>query len=210
MKHVLIIVALFIAAGATTAQEQETRVKEAGITFRSFDNFGVTYRIGNSEALWRFNTAYLEGSQTDLLASIDYSGNTTRNIGVGMNVGREFRKTINEHFEFRSGTDFTFQFRRNESKPVASLINNVGNSTRQDYYIVGVNFVLGANYIFNNSLVVGVEILPSITYNLQEVKQETTSYDGTSYSTETTEYRTGAYVFGLQNQFAMLSIVYRY
>lgn len=212
MKTLLIALCFLLFCSSIFAQEEitEKRVKEAGVIFTNLNNFGLTYRIGNAKNVWRFNTAFISGGQSDIFGSINGSGNYNRSLGFGLQAGREFRNRINDNFELRSGTDLMFQYDRFENKYDPSPFTSEERKVIRNNYSIGVSFVLGINYIIKKQLVIGAEIQPFISYNELKNKEENTYFNGTNYVTEEFSNNINTINFGINNQSAILSIAYRY
>ncbi len=107
MKKLFLI--LFAASISLSISAQEkTKQKEIGISFKSLNNFGMTYKIGNEKSLWRFNTLLMSGSNINEFSD---SVETQRNrIGFDIMLGKEYRKSIGENLELRYGADISFWF----------------------------------------------------------------------------------------------------
>ncbi|MBL4707386.1 MAG: hypothetical protein JKY48_02975 [Flavobacteriales bacterium] len=212
MKNLLSTLSLVFLFSFTNAQEEteNIRVKEMGITFASLNNFGLSFRIGNPKSVWRFNSAFISGTQSDILGSIDEANGYSRNLGLGLQIGREFRKKIDKNFELRSGTDLHFRFNRRENKSPSVILSPAGRMFKRDNLSFGLNLVLGMNYIIKEHFVLGVEVQPFISYNELKSKDENTYFNGTNYVTEEFSDNTKSISFGMDNNSALLSIAYRY
>src|SRR4051812_47161556 len=53
MKKTSFILLAFLITLAASAQE--AKQKEVGIVLSNFDSFGLTYRTGTAQSMWRFN-----------------------------------------------------------------------------------------------------------------------------------------------------------
>jgi len=62
MKKMISILVVMALVSSLFAQEK-TKQREVGLAFTNFDNFGITYKIGNEKALWRYNLLFLSGNQ---------------------------------------------------------------------------------------------------------------------------------------------------
>lgn len=56
----LFVILLCLSATLLSEAQENPKQKEAGIIFNNLDNFGLTYKIGNNKALWRFNTLFFQ------------------------------------------------------------------------------------------------------------------------------------------------------
>lgn len=200
MKNILFALIILTAATSLSAQEKK-RIKEVGFIFYNFDGFGLTYRIGNEKSVWRFNSVFLSGGQ--------YSSDRTNKLfGFGLNSGREWRTAITEKLDFRYGVDLFFNYRKNIYE------GNYMNQDKKDESISnsgGLNIVLGFNYSISSSIIVGIEVLPYISYNDHSSYnfQEFVDHLGNPYYLKNERYSSST-SFGIQNSSALLSIIYRY
>lgn len=187
-----------------TFAQENTKQKEAGITFRGLSNFGLTYRIGTESSLWRFNVLSVRSNlQTteDLLVT-----RTDFNIGGALKIGKEFRKPIADKFNLRYGLDasFSYYFNKSENKGLTPIPPS--NQTVQHNYSPGINLVFGINYNITNNLILGAEILPELTYRITQSKTSSTNNNNTL----TTTRNQSDMVIGFSNQNALISVVYRF
>lgn len=199
MKSLSFILALAFTSISLLAQEEpkptkETKVKvqEAGLAFSNFENFGLTYKIGNQKSLWRFYTLYfsgdnLKGETGDRIVKLN-------DYGIGFKIGKEFRKVIVSNLQLRYGFDILFdyshyKFIENNDDPNASDDTRISNT-----YSPGIDFVIGLNYVIKDKLVLGVELLPYFSYNINFVRNN----------------KTTGYSYGLSNSSALLSVSYRF
>jgi hypothetical protein len=200
-KIILILAAAFISFSIMAQDETKVRVQEAGIGFYSFDGFALIYKIGNQKSLWRFNTLFIQGSNSN--QESDSLSSENNYFSYGLKAGKEFRKTIASNLELRYGVDVTFNY--NYLKQVLNDSTNGGFFYFQELkrYSPGIELVFGLNYVVKEKLVFGVEILPYFQYDfgkttggLRQPADVTTDDSGFSY--------------GLSNQSVLLSILYRF
>ena len=217
MKKVLLL--LFLGVCLNVNSQETSRQKELGIAFSSLNNFGIVFRLGNEKAMWRFTGMQVSGidnNRENIRNDINNSDNTDESSSFGFSVssGREYRKLINDKFELRYGFDLFFGY--NDSKNEFGSNNNLTlppffSKTKivSTSFSYGVNAVLGFNYI-HNSLVFGAELQPFIA--MQETESERTdsrNVNGISETFESTETSSGIN-YGLNNNFALISIAYRF
>lgn len=187
MKKLVLI--LFVIAFAFPAISQEpTKQKEVGLVFSNLSNFGFTYKIGTEKAMWRFGSMYTSGDF--LIYENDANSNNT--FSLGFSLGKEYRKKVAEKLEFRYGADISMTSRFNKYKTTS-------NSTLR--LTPGINAVVGLNYLINDHLVFGAELLPGIYYNY--LKQKT---DNNVILTTTTVKE---FWYDFSTNSAQLSLVYR-
>lgn len=166
-----------------------SRQQEAGISFRDIHSFGLIYKSGTNSSLWRFSAFSSYGGVT-WYQHLD--NHATYNFTIQAAAGKEFRKLLTENIEARYGLDLTMGL-----EYYHQLQGDRDPFIRTEY-IPGINLVVGMNYIINNRLVIGAELLPYIFY-LSD-----------SYNSENSNYKnfTG-FVYGLSNTLTF-SAAYRF
>ncbi len=201
MKKSLLVLAFLSISWFLTAQET-VKQKEVGIVFNTLDNFGLSFKTGNTKSMWRFSTLLLSGTN----ASRDYDSisNNINRYGFGLRVGKEYLKNITDNFEFRYGADlyFSYSYSKNQMKNSNSGSNDL--LTKDVRYTPGINLVFGFNYVIHNHLVLGAELLPIVVY---------TTEISTSHRTATgneIKHTNSSFSYGLSTNSAKLSIAYRF
>ncbi len=197
MKKTLLTLLLLCTTISTTFAQEEGKRQEVGINFSSLNSFGLTYRTGTATNLWRFNILTLNATKTN--TSGDSSETDQTSIGGSISVGKEFRKTITKNLELRYGADLAFNY--NHYSQESENSTDV-SETNRNTYSPSVAGVIGVNYVFNSNLALGVELLPRFTY--------TTGTSVSTLNSVETETKISSYTFGLTNNFARLSLVYRF
>lgn len=180
--------------------QENTKQKEVGLLFRNLDNFGVSYKSGSEKALWRYNVLMISGSNSKE-KSDDYT-NETSSAGISAGFGREYRKDIVENFELRYGADLSFSYSHTKMDYEDENIR----TTDIKLYQPGINLVFGLNYVVNDKLVIGVELLPSFSYRFGE---STKKNDYNNNGEEIKSDISGFY-YGISNTSAAISIAYRF
>jgi hypothetical protein len=196
MKKSLMI--LFTLALPVFLIAQETdRQNEIGLVFNNFDNFGLTYKIGKTNSLWRFNTLFLNGSKIDEKTAV-YT-NKRSSMGAGLKIGKEFRKSLAPDFEFRYGADLSFTYSQMKTDDIDSHIERTT-------YKPGVNLVFGLNYVINDKIVVGAEFLPLFSY----VTGTSSTSQGSGNNGDEVNTDISGFEYGLSNSSALVSLAYRF
>jgi len=161
MKEFLLILFTTVFVCSINAQET-TKRKEVGILFSNLDNFGLSYKFGNSNSVWRINTSLISGENSNR-----NEGNfeiRQKSIGFSLMFGKEFRKTITEKLEFRFGADLSFDYENNETESNDDFSQNNNFLSKRITYSPGVNLVVGFNYLISESILLGIELLPGFNY----------------------------------------------
>ncbi|WP_064966863.1 hypothetical protein [Tenacibaculum ovolyticum] len=195
----LSVLFLFAMLNISFAQEKEKR-QEVGINFTSLNNFGVTYKVGTSKNLWRFNILAINfNNSKDEETNIQQQVHENYNRGAGISIGKEFRKVITKNLEFRYGFDVAFNY--NWYKNINKNNNDYYESERTIYTpsLIGV---IGANYVFSENLAFGVELLPRFSYRTGKNRIVNGGVE--------TKGDISGFGFNLNNDVARLSLSYRF
>lgn len=64
MKKFLLLVICFSVFSILHSQETKKQ-KEVGLVFSNLDNFGLTYRSGTANSLFRLNTLFISGANIE-------------------------------------------------------------------------------------------------------------------------------------------------
>lgn len=122
--------------------------------------------------------------------------------GFTLGAGKEWRKEIAENFELRYGADLSFGFTYNKSE-IDDENENQDLIDKNTTFSPGINFVFGFNYVIQEKIVFGLEVLPGINYSVgNNVKQS-------SSGNETTRNISG-FNYGLSTSSVLLSAAYRF
>lgn len=198
----LFALVLFSLATINLINAQSTdKQHEIGIALTNFQSIGVTYKIGKSNALWRFTTLIGNGTNSESVADtiVDKSSYS----GVLLRAGREWRKAPTEKIEMRWGFDlfYNYNYSYRSSNRTGTFRDNARES-RNHYY--GLNAVLGANYLFNDNLFIGIEILPY-------VRILSGRYNETNLSTgEEQDWTVSEFSYGLDSSSALFVFGFRF
>ena len=208
MKKVL-FTTLAVAFSLLVMAQEKTKQKEVGLSFSNLDEFGITYKVGTQKAMWRFNTLLLTGGKTTMKYPEQYrqvrDEYSDKDFGLNLMVGREYRTSIDDNFEFRYGFDLSFSNYKltHEDKTMEDSHDWRKTVSKESSY--GFNLVFGFNYVFKNKLVVGVEALPNVSIIDGEIKKS--AYYG-DFETEKSDISGSRY--GLKNSSVLLTLAYRF
>ncbi|KXX67174.1 hypothetical protein [Flammeovirga sp. SJP92] len=229
MKNLVIIILVVMSSTTLFAQEKQ---KEVGAVFNDFNSFGITYRTGNSNGMWRFTSLAAFGSSNDMKAdSVSRDGSS---LSVSLAIGREFRKSIGNQLEFRYGLDVRYAYNSNEFKSQGyyydwNYDNNgqltsptIIESRSENIEVtnsVGIQLVLGVNYVVKEKLVFGLEINPAFMFTSGEKTDKTYSSDNeiqeylnvNTYNANYEQtYDISRYDWGFNSGIGQVSILYRF
>lgn len=196
MKRVILMAFGLCLALQMNAQETPKK-QEVGIVFSDLNNFGLTYRVGNAQALWRFNTLLINGRVNNSYGDSTDIINTR--FGTSLSVGREYRKPITEKLTFRYGLDLFTALNTQHQKVDDKTVNDQDQNNRSTAFRPGINAVIGVNYALGDGLLLGVEILPFVSYDIN-INESINSFQTSA----------GALNYGLTNTSTQLSLVYQF
>lgn len=195
---------LFLLVSYSFMAQETVKQREIGLVFNNLNGFGLTYKTGTNKSLWRFNTLMVSGNNMN-----NKSDDTTlkqSSFGFGVKIGREYRKNIVKNLELRFGADLSFLYTQAKSDYDYLAYNNQVRINEMTSYSPGVNLVFGFNYLINEKIIFGAELLPSFNYvtgtaaetlfynnDAQEVKQDFSGFN-----------------YGLSNTSVLLSVAYRF
>ena len=199
MKKATLITAMVLFTTLGFAQE---RIKEVGLSFSNLNNFGLNYKVGTHQKLWRFNSA--AGSIYNIDETYLSSETERKGFGASFSGGREFRKNIADDFEFRYGLDLSFSFGRSKSE--SQQIDNPGiaYNEKQQSFSTGANAVFGINYLIKGKIVIGGELLPGLSHRRNSIEKHNIT------TNETEEQKTSRLDFGFGSSSVLLVLAYRF
>ncbi len=200
----LFLTSFAIAFSLFVMAQEKTRQKEVGLSFSNLDEFGITYKVGTQKSMWRFNTLLLTGGKNTLKYP-EQAKVINNNFGFDLMVGREYRTSIDDNFEFRCGFDVVYGYSSAKREDKISLDNQDWMTSKNVKSKYGFNFVLGFNYTINHKLVLGAEVLPGINFQDGETKE---SYNYGNTDDETIDI--SGFNYGLKNSYALLTLAYRF
>ena len=197
-KHLLLFVLL--SASLFIKAQDSTKVKELGLTTRSLDSFGITYRFGTKTALWRIGIPYIKGYNNEETESEYSTIRKTLNFNLGISIAREWRKPITEKLEGRIGSSLGCTY----SKLIDEQLTSSKNTTTN--FIPNIGVIFGMNYYINETFIIGAEIIPRINYLIS--KRETSITNPNSTEKYEKESKTIDYTISSNN--ALISLIYQF
>lgn len=178
------------------ANAQETRVNELGLSMTSFDNFGLSYKVGKNNKYWRFGAFDLNYSRSDM--DQQNADQDVTNQRFSVRVGREIRKDIAEKVQVKYGADLLFGYTKTER-------NFLDTETFTEQFFPGVGLTFGFNYFVSEKVMLSLEINPSLRYSITESRRFNPDFD-----VEPVESKTKGLNANLSNQTANLTLAYRF
>jgi hypothetical protein len=201
MKKILLI-SISLAISLSILAQEKSKQQEVGLIFNDLNSFGLTFKTGTNRSMWRFNTLLIAGDNINYES--DSYNNRRSNTALYFKFGKEFHYVLVDNLEFRVGADVLFNLQKNKDVFTNNLIDNYSTIRESVIYESGINLIFGLNYVINNKLIIGAEILPYISYTTGN----NTAKNGNSSNENVQDI--SEYSYGLSNQSAMLSIAYRF
>lgn len=211
MKRAFFIIIIAALSLTTTAQENQkkqdnqVKINELGLTFSSLDRFGLTYKTGRDQSIWRFQTFVASQAQQEL-SSNDYSTDQkNKNVNCTLKIGRAYISKITETIDFRFGIDFFYSYRKMKEEfniPEERPAEQMSEVKSNEY---GMNFVFGFHHLLNEHIQIGAEILPYFSYQSGSTKRYA---NGQSNNPE--EVDLSGYSYGLSNNSVQVNLTYRF
>lgn len=201
MRKSLIILLCLSMSYSLMAQET-VKQKEIGLVFSDLNSFGISYKTGTNKSLWRFNTMAISGSNMN--NTRDSLSSEQTSTGFSISLGKEFRKNIVDNLELRFGADLSFKYNQSKSNYDDKTVNNNDGYNESTTYSPGINLVFGFNYVINEKIVLGIELLPSINYVTG------TSISENNSNNNQTKSDLSGFNYGLSNTSGLLTIAYRF
>ncbi|NPD86255.1 hypothetical protein HNS38_15890 [Lentimicrobium sp. L6] len=207
MKKIILLMVISMAILSVTAQEK-VKQKELGLVFRNFNNFGLMYKFGDQNSMWRLKSVYIRTMKDDIkqvLYNQDQYQNEIIHKGtsLGLSFGKQYTAPIDERISFIYGADieasYGYYYKQQEYDQ-SDLY-----TTERKIFGFGLNCILGFNYLIGESFVFGFELLPGASYSigkrLEESNQESFNHK---------EYDLSYFQIGLSSSSALLNFAYRF
>ncbi len=202
MKKPLFALLIILFSTSFSFAQDKVKVREIGLTTSNFDNFGLTFRKGNEKSVFRFNLLNTSISQ-DNLPDLQDDELTTSTFGFGLRLGNEWRSSISEKFELRTGFDLGYLYDQTKVERTDGLTQTVNQEVTLRTSEAGLNFVFGFNFMVAENFILGGEILPALSLR----NSERESRQGT---VEITEKLQDTISFDLNSSSLNLSFIYRF
>ncbi|MFP3859729.1 MAG: hypothetical protein ACLFUW_02810 [Bacteroidales bacterium] len=203
MRKILLIIS-FVTLSLFVFAQESTKQKEIGLAFYNLDNFGLSVKTGTNKSLWRFTTLLVKGSNTEGTAdSLVYKES---NNGLGLKAGKEFRSKMTDDLQFRFGGDISFDYYQSKFDYNDKSIEDRDRKREKKTYKLGINLVLGFNYILSDNLVIGAELLPNFGYR-SGTETRKNYYDNGDAETKSDF---SGFNYGLSNKSVMITLAYKF
>ncbi len=202
-KIAFILFIVMILPVFTLAQEQLPAQKhEIGIVFSSFNNFGMVYKTGKKNTLFRARLLALDLGISSATSNKSDSTKTKHSgYGAGILLGFEKRVPIVKHLSFVAGLDAGVQYTYSRTE-FEYFTYSLDTQYKRWTISPVLSGVIGFSYTIKEVLVLSVELYPSVVYSFTKEKG---TYQGSDY--EVKEKNLG---FGFSNSTAGITVAYRF
>jgi hypothetical protein len=172
MKKIFyVIVALLFIQYSSAAQLANSSIRELGINL-SGSTFGIRYKTGNENTLFRLTLLSLSGSSSNYKSPTN-NESRSNSQGLGFNFGFEKRKLVSDGLNIYFGSDILTSYQRNTYK---NNYSSISQSSTDLSLSPGLGLVLGFNYEISSKINISAEVMPSISY---VYTKSTSNNDGT-------------------------------
>lgn len=190
---------MVLAMPMSILAQDSAKQKEIGLLFYGLNDFGLTYRVGSDDRLWRFQAIFVNGHIMDSDRGIIKT--TDSDWGVEVGIGREYRKSMTENLDFRIGWDLSMNYNYSKSSVETEVMGI--SEVKEFYYQPEIKMIIGVNYIINEHLIVGAELLPGISYRYG--KRTDVNSEGIEVETDFTKV-----IVGISSNVVLLSLAYKF
>ncbi len=187
-KNIFALILLLCLAGNAFSQEKN-KIREIGLHFTHLDSFGLRYKTGNENILFRITALSLMGgsitNELDDMISLKMAF-----AGFGLNLGFEKPVIIDDRFHFYYGGELLGNLISQKSE----ISGEIEEEEKIKNYQAGLGCILGFSYNLSERIKLSVEVVPSFSY--QRTQHE--------------EGHMSGYRFSLNNHNAGITIGYRF
>jgi hypothetical protein len=200
-----ILAVIFMASTLVNAQNDpkvfDGKQREIGMNFTGLlTSYGATYKFGTKDRMFRINGGVGDFVFSDLS---EQQGNmeSMSILNLNLSAGVEWRKSIMPRLELRYGADIfgLYDYRKDRFADIGNLTDAFNQTNR---YTLGLNGVFGFNYIFYDALILGMELLPAISYTSESIVNSSSLGETSErISSINANVRTEAFRFSLSYRF---------
>jgi hypothetical protein len=164
MKKIFLMYSIVLMAFTTYSQNEKQR--EIGLAFSIQDNLGIRYKTGKSDKLFRFTL--LDLSKGLSTTTHDSSTLYKDNFGIGLNIGYEIPRTLNDKLKLYYGPELLTSYSNSINETTFLVYKN-----NQLLMSAGVGLILGIRYFINQSINISAELVPAAKYSYTETTLKT-------------------------------------
>lgn len=140
--------------GLNSFAQKKPKIHEIGLSITSGFDFGFIYKTGTEKSVLRLETLFLNGSH------IIQGGASNNNYGVGVGLGREYRKNMVDNLFFIYGLGGRLTY-NGQSAVISGFPGQFSH-----VFSPQINLILGFNYVLKDSWVFSIETLPYLRFDI--------------------------------------------
>lgn len=202
---IFFVVALLGCASTVLAQDStKTKIKEYYLTFAGLSPLNIQLQFKKQIA----KRTFFKLSLVNLSYNESYSGSSNPNqftvntatYSGGLQVGIEFRKTLNKNFALYHGPNLKAAYYLGISKYLDPSVSNEKQKNTTQTFQSAIPYTLGILFNITPNILISSEINPSVMYNYNWY---------TDGQNSTKNFGSGNFNIGFDNRFAAISLVYR-
>ena len=218
----IFITFIFLVLGISVfSQDTPSNFNEAGLVFSNLNSFGIRYKYGNDNIMFRITSLVLNGTNTTTsynnysnngINGADISASPSSSVGAGLNLGLEKIKWINNKSNFYYGFDWINSYTTSYSKSVTPNVSTLNYTDENNEYVYlttlynntsnsntwtlssGIGFIFGLSYKLSDLFTLQAELEPSISYKYTETTTSATNYGVHWIGNSTTGYTPNDYI----------------
>jgi hypothetical protein len=152
--------------GLSSFAQKKPTIHEVGLSITGGLNFGLVYKTGNENSVFRLQALFLNGAHKST-PSINNTNLNNNNYGFGISLGSEFRKNIAKNLFLIYGFGAGVKYAGQES------VNNGIIGSYKHIFSPNINLIIGVNYVLKKHWVFSIETLPYFQYDV--VTESTTN-----------------------------------
>lgn len=154
-KSFLILVILCL--GLNSWAQEANKVHELGLYTENLDDFGLRYKFGDENLLYRITSTVLDFNKITYEDS-PYDSELT-SFGMSFAVGLEKHKSLDERLAFYYGPELAFEFNHQKTEDDSNDL-----PTKQSVFGFQLGAILGVRYAFTEQLSLSAEFVPGLGY----------------------------------------------
>lgn len=211
MKKLIILLSAITLCLTMSAQDS-LRTKEVGVNFYNLSDLGscgLMFKIGTDKSRWRFSAMHINGDNTIIEEDSTHKYERS-DISLGLGIAREYSKNIGKKIDFVYGAGISLSYSNNTS---TSTYKNNGideiSTSNSSSLTPRFNLISRFDYYIKDNIIIGAEINPFISYNINLLEHKYEYSPNEERNTERENER-NSIIWGLNSNSLIFSISYRF
>lgn len=188
MRKIIVLLLLSICITSHAFSQTGITIREIGLFTSDLNSFGVRYKTGTEDLMYRITAFSLTLSN----AEFEFSNGSTNDedeYGFGLAGGIEIPLSLNERFDLFYGGEVAFRYSNRDE-----VIDENEAASHLKFASYGLGLVLGCSYYLSPKFKLSVEVIPE--FNRIRVKEDDVEVKG--------------WQFEVSSQSAGLTLSYRF